>query len=159
QGRHATAGPRIALSCYGRAWIGRTAMGISTIGKQAMLFGCAGLLSVSAAACGPKQVQQVSAPPASSEKVLLADNFQPSDPRWRQVRGQWGITGGKLNQVRDDARELNTVYYYDPLIVADADITLSGVTMLAEVPQFMTTADQELLRTKRQVAGAGIVFR
>jgi hypothetical protein len=30
---------------------------------------------------------------------------------------------------------------------------------MADLPQFTTAADQELLRTKRQIAGAGIVFR
>lgn len=128
--------------------------------KQLSFVGYVGLMCVSLAACGPKQVPQPAAPPApSNEKVLLNDNFQRSDPRWRQVRGQWGITGGKLSQVRDDARELNAIYFYDPLIVADADITLRGVTMMADLPQFTTAADQELLRTKRQIAGAGVVFR
>jgi hypothetical protein len=132
-----------------------------TIGKNATLFGYISLLCVSVAACGPKTtvVQQPAPPPALNEKVLLSDNFQRPDPRWRQVRGQWGVTSGKLTQVRDDSRELNTVFYYDPLIIADAEITLAGAMMMADMPQFMTAADQELLRTKRQIAGAGIDFR
>ena len=136
-------------------------MTIRTVGTWTKQLGSVGLLCVSLSACGPKNPPPTpSAPPApSAEKVVLFDAFQRPDPRWRQVRGQWAVTNGKLLQVRDDARELNTVYYYDPLIVADAEITLAGATMMADLPQFMTPADQELLRTKRQIAGAGIVFR
>jgi hypothetical protein len=97
-------------------------------------------------------------PPGNQEKVLFSDNFQDYNPRWRQVRGQWAVVGGRLVQTRDDARELNTVMFYDPLTVADAEIT-TETTMLADLPQFLTAEDQELLRVKRQVAGAGIVFR
>jgi hypothetical protein len=137
-------------------------MAKTMIQKHVGLVGYLGVMCVSLVACGPKQVPTPTPPPpapVSNEKVVLSDNFQRSDPRWRQVRGQWGINAGKLTQVRDDARELNAIYYYDPLIVADADITLRGVTMMADLPQFTTAADQELLRTKRQIAGAGIVFR
>jgi hypothetical protein len=144
-------------------------MAKQTVGKWTIKLGHAGLLCTSLSACAsnpPARTTPVAPPPQErvlvplpQERVLLFDNFQQYNPLWRQVRGQWGVTAGKLIQMRDDARELNTIFYYDPLIVADAEITLAGATMMADLPQFVTATDQELLRTKRQVAGAGIVFR
>jgi hypothetical protein len=68
------------------------------------------------------------------------------------------VVKGQLLQTRDDARELNTVMFYDPLIIADADITADAM-MLTELPRFQTADDADLLRTKRMIAGAGIAFR
>jgi hypothetical protein len=99
-----------------------------------------------------------SAPQIFAERVLFEDSFQAYSPQWRQVRGQWGVTAGRLLQTRDDARELNTIMFYDPLIISDADIAANAM-MLADLPVFQTADDAELLKTKRAVAGAGIVFR
>src|SRR6185436_20135942 len=54
--------------------------------------------------------------------------------------------------------DLNTVLFYDPLTVSDAEIT-ADAAMLSDMPQFPIADDAELLRTRRQVGGAGIVFR
>src|SRR5262245_1420281 len=61
--------------------------------------------------------------PVSTERVLLSEDFDNYDPRWRQVRGQWALVGGNLLQARDDFRELNAMMFFDPLNVADAEIT------------------------------------
>jgi hypothetical protein len=92
------------------------------------------------------------------ERVLLDETFERYSPYWRQVRGHWAVTDGRLLQTRDDARDLNTVLFYDPLTIADAEIT-ANMAMLSDLPQFLTAEDGELLRTRRQIGGAGIVFR
>jgi hypothetical protein len=110
----------------------------------------------------PASAQMPPAPPmppkTSAERVLLREYFEQYSPYWRQVRGHWAVTSGRLLQTRDDARELNTVLFYDPLIIVDAEIT-AVAAMLNDVPQFLTAEDADLLRTRRQVGGAGIVFR
>ncbi len=116
------------------------------------------LLTLTGCASAPPAPPVPPAPPSNQEKVIFADDFRQYNPQWRQVRGQWAVVQGRLLQTRDDARELNTVMFYDPIVVADAEITTQA-TMLADMPQFLTADDQELLKTKRQVAGAGIVFR
>ncbi len=119
------------------------------------------LLSLPVTACAAHRMPAAPmppAPPTSRERVLLADNFQQYNPRYRQVRGQWALLGGKLVQTRDDARELNTVMFYDPLTVADAEIT-ADVTMLVDMPQFQSPDDLDLVNSKRRIAGAGLVFR
>ncbi len=96
--------------------------------------------------------------PVSSERVLLDEDFDSYNPNWRHVRGQWALVGGNLLQARDDARELNTMMFFDPLTVADAEIT-TEVSVLPDMPQHLTAGDDELLRSRRRVAGAGLVFR
>jgi hypothetical protein len=96
--------------------------------------------------------------PVSSERVLLSEDFDTYNPQWRQVRGQWALVGGNLLQARDDARELNSMMFFDPLTVADADIT-TEVSVMNDMPQIITAGDNELLTSKRRVAGAGLVFR
>jgi len=96
--------------------------------------------------------------PVSSERVLLSEDFDTYNPQWRQVRGQWALVGGNLLQARDDARELNSMMFFDPLTVADADIT-TEVSVINDMPQIITAGDNELLTSKRRVAGAGLVFR
>ena len=96
--------------------------------------------------------------PVNSERVLLADSFDNYDPHWRQVRGQWALVGGNLLQARDDARELNTMMFNDSVNVADAEIT-TEVSILHDLPQIIVAGDDDLLTTKRRVAGAGLVFR
>jgi hypothetical protein len=97
-------------------------------------------------------------PPASQERVLLADDFQQYSPSWRQVRGHWGIVNGSLLQVRDTVGDLNAIMFYDPLTVSDAEIT-ADITVANDLPQHLTIGDEDLLATRRRVAGAGIVFR
>jgi hypothetical protein len=48
--------------------------------------------------------------------------------------------------------------YFDPLNVGDAEIT-TEVSIIHDMPQILTAGDEELLATKRRVAGAGLVFR
>jgi hypothetical protein len=118
--------------------------------------------SVLASGCASNPIASPATAPAASvgpaSPLLFSDDFNAYNPRWRQVRGQWSVIDGSLRQTRDEVRELNTVFYYDPLTIADADITVE-TTMLADLPQFLTKADEELLNVKRRVAGAGIVFR
>jgi hypothetical protein len=102
--------------------------------------------------------QRIVTVPVSSERVLLSESFDSYSPHWRQVRGQWALVDGNLLQARDDARELNSVMFYDPLNVADAEIT-TEVSIIPDMPQILTSGDQDLLTTKRRVAGAGLVFR
>jgi hypothetical protein len=96
--------------------------------------------------------------PVSSERVLLSEDFDTYNPQWRQVRGQWALVGGNLLQARDDARELNSMMFFDPLTVADADIT-TEVSVMNDMPEHLTAGDNDLLTSKRRVAGAGLVFR
>jgi hypothetical protein len=112
------------------------------------------LLAASAATAAPPAAPRF----PSAERVLFESTFRNYDPHWRNIRGQWGLTKEGLVQTRDDARELNTVMFYDPLIIADADIT-ADATMMADLPQFQTGDDADLLRTRRSIAGAGIAFR
>src|SRR5690349_19364796 len=77
----------------------------------------------------PATARLVSGIPASS--LLFADDFDRYDPRWRQVRGQWSVVDGALRQTRDEVTELNTVFYFDPLTIADADIT-SEATIVSD---------------------------
>ena len=83
--------------------------------------------------------------PVSSERVLLDEDFDSYNPHWRHVRGQWALVGGNLLQARDDARELNTMMFFDPLTVADAEIT-TEVSVPPDMPQHLTAGDDELLR-------------
>jgi hypothetical protein len=121
----------------------------------------AGVVSLMLSACAahpaPKLVPP-NAPVAPAENVLLDETFERYSPYWRQVRGHWAVTSGRLLQTRDDMRDLNTVLFYDPLMVSDAEIT-ADAAMLSDMPQFPIADDAELLRTRRQVGGAGIVFR
>lgn len=96
--------------------------------------------------------------PVSNERVLLAEDFDKYDPHWRQVRGQWALVDGNLLQARDDARELNAMMYFDPINVADAEIS-TEVSVIHDMPQILTAGDADLLAIKRRVAGAGLVFR
>jgi hypothetical protein len=104
-------------------------------------------------ACGAQKVEMPSA-----ERVLLNDEFNQYNPQWRTVRGQWAVQDGAAVQVRDDAREQNTIMFFDPLITADAEIA-TAVRMSATLPQFPTAGDAELLEARRRIAGAGLVFR
>jgi hypothetical protein len=104
----------------------------------------------------PTSVRVVAPPP--TERVLLDEHFSTYSPYYREVRGHWGVVGGRLMQTRDEARELNTVRYYAPLTIADAEITTEA-TMMSDLPQFTTSDDDELLKTRRRIGGAGLVFR
>ena len=121
----------------------------------------AGVVSLMLSACASHPAPRLvppNAPVASAEHVLLDETFQSYSPDLRQVRGHWAVTSGRLLQTRDDMRDLNTVLFYDPLSVSDAEIT-ADAAMLSDMPQFPIADDAELLRTRRQVGGAGIVFR
>jgi hypothetical protein len=48
--------------------------------------------------------------------------------------------------------------FNDSVNVADAEIT-TEVSILQDLPQIIVASDNELLNTKRRVAGAGLVFR
>ena len=134
---------------------------MKSITRRTIELALVGFIAAPMAACAARAASpvmpQVIVQPAS-ERVLLAEEFDTYSPHWRQVRGQWALVGGNLLQARDDARELNTMMYFDPLNVADADIT-TEVSVLNDLPQHLTAGDDELLRTKRLVSGAGVVFR
>lgn len=96
--------------------------------------------------------------PDPNGKVLFEDFFQQANPKWRSYRGQWVAQGGNLVQVRDEAKEGNTIYFYDPVSMADGEVT-ARVQMIVRMPKFTTREDEDLLRVRRRIAGAGIVFR
>ena len=135
---------------------------MTNIIRRTLELALVGWAAVPLAACGARSASpampQVIVQPSNDQRVLLAEEFDTYSPHWRQVRGQWALVGGNLLQARDDARELNTMMYFDPLTVADVDITVQ-VSVLNELPQHLTAGDDELLRTKRTIAGAGVVFR
>jgi hypothetical protein len=110
---------------------------------------------LSAVGCGASTKVQM---PSPAERVLLNDEFNQYNPQWRTVRGQWAVQAGSAVQVRDDAREQNTIMYFDPLITADAEVA-TAVKMSATLPQFPTASDAELIEARRRIAGAGLVFR
>jgi hypothetical protein len=89
---------------------------------------------------------------------LFEDRFDSYNPQWRQVRGQWAVQNGEAVQVRDEAVEQNTIFFYDPLSIADAEIT-TIVSMNPRTAQFTTGADAQKFEELRRIAGAGIVFR
>ena len=102
----------------------------------------AGVVSLMLSACAAHPAPRVdprlvppNAPFASAENVLLDETFESYSPYWRQVRGHWAVTSGRLLQTRDDMRDLNTVLFYDPLMVSDAEIT-ADAAMLSDMPQF-----------------------
>jgi hypothetical protein len=135
---------------------------ITTTTAHALRMTVVALLALPVTACAaghkiPAPVPPV--PPAASQaRVLLAEDFQQYTPDWRQVRGHWGLVNGSLLQVRDAVTDLNTIMFYDPLTVADAEIT-ADVTLANDLPQYLTAGDEELLHARRRVAGAGVVFR
>jgi hypothetical protein len=117
------------------------------------------VLMVAGVSCASNSAPVLPAPvPQTNEKVLLEDRFAEYRPQWRQVRGQWMVANGRLQQVRDDAKELNTIMFYEPLTIADAEID-TRATMVAQLPQFQVATDDATMQVKRRVAGAGIVFR
>jgi hypothetical protein len=127
-------------------------------------------LTVSLTACAAHAVQGPTGPRgpegpqgpagASSLKVLLAENFaQPPAHGWNQVRGGWEYWDSKLYQTLDDAKQNNSLYFYEPLKVADAEMSVTVKTM-PRVPRFaVAPLDSNLMLEKRRIAGAGIVFR
>jgi hypothetical protein len=130
--------------------------------RASLNLGLAVMVAVPLTACAtapPKSgAIRVVTTPVNTEHVLLSASFDKYDPHWRHVRGQWALVNGDLLQARDGARELNAMMFFEPLNVADADIT-TEVSILQDLPQILTRYDEELLSTKRLVAGAGLVFR
>jgi hypothetical protein len=147
-----------------RAHIQEEVMNAVSISRISLQLAVAAIVAVpmSAFAAGASKSEQartiVVPMPINTERVLLSESFDNYDPHWRQVRGHWALVEGNLLQARDDARELNAVMFNDSVSVADADIT-TEVSTLLDMPQVILASDDELLRTKRRVAGAGLVFR
>jgi hypothetical protein len=95
--------------------------------------------------------------------VLLQEDFSERQPGWRQARGQWDVSQDRphrLLQILDDDKQLNALFFYQPLIVADAEVTVMAAVM-PRLPRFPTALpeDAQLMLTRRRIAGAGIVFR
>lgn len=130
-----------------------TSMNLSNASIRLALIALASAPLVACASAQPRPITV--APPM---RILLEDHFQTYNPQWRQVRGQWAVGNGALLQARDDARELNTVMFYDPLTVADAEV-ITDLSVISDVPQFLTAGDDDLLASKRRIAGAGVIFR
>jgi len=137
-------------------------MNALSISRTALRLALAAIVAVPLTACASRSNSSVGTRvvtvPVNNERVLLSESFDNYDPHWRQVRGQWALVDGNLLQARDDARELNAMTFFDPLNVADAEIT-TEVSVIHDMPQILTSGDGELLATKRRVAGAGLVFR
>jgi hypothetical protein len=137
-------------------------MNALSISRTALRLALAAIVAVPLTACASRSNSSVGTRvvtvPVNNERVLLSESFDNYDPHWRQVRGQWALVDGNLLQARDDARELNAMMYFDPLNVGDAEIT-TEVSVIHDMPQILTAGDEELLATKRRVAGAGLVFR
>jgi len=133
-----------------------------SISRTALRLALAAIVAVPLTACASRSNSSVGTRvvtvPVNNERVLLSESFDNYDPHWRQVRGQWALVDGNLLQARDEARELNSMMYFDPLNVGDAEIT-TEVSIIHDMPQILTAGDEELLATKRRVAGAGLVFR
>jgi len=133
-----------------------------SISRTALRLALAAIVAVPLTACASRSNSSVGTRvvtvPVNNERVLLSESFDNYDPHWRQVRGQWALVDGNLLQARDEARELNSMMYFDPLNVGDAEIT-TEVSVIHDMPQILTAGDEELLATKRRVAGAGLVFR
>ena len=137
-------------------------MNALSISRTAIRLALAAIVAVPLTACASRSNSSVGTRvvtvPVNNERVLLSESFDNYDPHWRQVRGQWALVDGNLLQARDEARELNSMMYFDPLNVGDAEIT-TEVSIIHDMPQILTAGDEELLATKRRVAGAGLVFR
>ena len=137
-------------------------MNALSISRTALRLALAAIVAVPLTACASRSNSSVGTRvvtvPVNNERVLLSESFDNYDPHWRQVRGQWALVDGNLLQARDEARELNSMMYFDPLNVGDAEIT-TEVSVIHDMPQILTAGDEELLATKRLVAGAGLVFR
>jgi hypothetical protein len=137
-------------------------MNALSISRTALRLALAAIATVPLTACASGSNSSVGtrivSVPVNNERVLLSESFDSYDPHWRQVRGQWALVDGNLLQARDDARELNSMMFFDPLNVGDAEIT-TEVSIIHDMPQILTAGDEELLATKRRVAGAGLVFR
>jgi hypothetical protein len=137
-------------------------MNARRISRNSIHLALAVMVAVPLTACAARTTNEIGnrviTTPVSTERVLLSEDFDNYDPRWRQVRGQWALVGGNLLQARDDVRELNAIMFFDPLNVADAEIT-TEVSVMNDMPQVLTAGDDELLTSKRRVAGAGLVFR
>ena len=137
-------------------------MNALSISRTALRLALAAIVAVPLTACASRSNSSVGTRvvtvPVNNERVLLSESFDNYDPHWRQVRGQWALVDGNLLQARDEARELNSMMYFDPLNVGDAEIT-TEVSIIHDMPQILTAGDEELLATKRRVAGAGLVFR
>lgn len=137
-------------------------MNALSISRTALRLALAAIVAVPLTACASRSNSSVGTRvvtvPVSNERVLLSESFDNYDPHWRQVRGQWALVDGNLLQARDEARELNSMMFFDPLNVGDAEIT-TEVSIIHDMPQILTAGDEELLATKRRVAGAGLVFR
>ncbi len=136
-------------------------MNALSISRTALRLALAAIVAVPLTACASRSNSSVGTRvvtvPVNNERVLLSESFDNYDPHWRQVRGQWALVDGNLLQARDEARELNSMMYFDPLNVGDAEIT-TEVSVIHDMPQILTAGDEELLATKRRVAGAGLVF-
>ena len=137
-------------------------MNALSISRTALRLALAAIVAVPLTACASRSNSSVGTRvvtvPVNNERVLLSESFDNYDPHWRQARGQWALVDGNLLQARDEARELNSMMYFDPLNVGDAEIT-TEVSVIHDMPQILTAGDEELLATKRRVAGAGLVFR
>lgn len=117
---------------------------------------------------GPPVPPQPPAPPPAGPRVLFGDDFQEYRPWWRSVRGNWqrqqlpGPNGQgavwRLAQSLDDPKQQNAIYFVEPQTFSDVEI-VTQLILTAALPQFQTAEDQELLRTRRLFAGAGLVFR
>jgi hypothetical protein len=109
------------------------------------------VLSVGCQSAGPAPP----APPNGSQgKVLLHDDFDAYNPNWRQVRGQWAVADGVMAQVREDERERNTILFYEPLPVADAE--LETEVSMSVSPGVFNSGDPSVFR---RIVGVGLVFR
>lgn len=134
-------------------FIGRGVTATALVIALTSLYGCATVPPAPPAAPAPP-------PTGKPVKVIFEDDFAAYNPVWRQVRGHWAVQNGSLMQLKDDAREANALTFVENVTVSNAEIR-TLVTTGSKMPQYQTATpeDQDLVRTKRFIAGAGVIFR
>ena len=125
-----------------------------TLITRCVTAGVISALSVVFVACQSAGPPPPAAPNAAQGKVLLHDDFDAYNPNWRQVRGQWAVADGVMAQVREDERERNTILFYEPLPVADAEVETEVAMNVS--PGVFNSGDPSVFR---RIVGAGLVFR
>ncbi len=102
------------------------------------------LCALALGACGTTIVREpIIVPVVEPDNIVFEDDFSSYLPAWTQVRGKWAVENGRMRQLRDDARESNSLMYVDGFDFSDVEVS----TMV------------ETYGGTSSVSGAGVVFR